>query len=188
MSEQLPEQLDDLPSTTPWRATKLVCSAVIITSIFSCVGIAAVRSNGLVSVKVTALAAVAEPRDHGVPLLKQNDALPDYEIIVVLTSGQTINLGAKPNESAINGLTWTLNDPVSISEVVGVRLQDQDKLVSDALTEVQITDDVATSGNYRFEFKTERSASVGVKAFFLTPIGLAISAAFFVGVLIMIVT
>ena len=117
MSDQLPEQLNDSPPTSAWRATKLVCSAVVMISVLSCVAIAAVRSNGLVSVKVTALDADAEPRDHGIPLLKQKDALPDYEIIVTLNSGRIIKLGAKPNESAIEGLTWTLSDPVSTSEV-----------------------------------------------------------------------
>lgn len=120
--------------------------------------------------------------------MKQYDALPDFEVIVTLGGGRTINLRARPNESAVNGLISTLNDPVSISEIASVRLQDQDKLVSDALAEVQIIDNVTTSGNDRFEFTTERSVSVGVKAFFLTPIGLAISAAFFLGVLILIVT
>ena len=173
MSE-LPEQLEKSISKTVWQLTKLVCRVVFMTSIIYCVWIAAVRTKGLVSVKVTALSASAEPHDYDIPILKQNNALPDYEIIVTLVSGLTINLGAKSNESAINGLTWTLNDPVSTPEIVSVKLQEQGLFDSETLTEVQITNKVTKSGNYRFEFTTERSASLGVEAFLMPPIGPAI--------------
>lgn len=102
-------------------------------------------------------------------------------------NGRTSDLGAKPNTSAIDGLTWVLNDPVSISEVVGVRLQEQDKLIADAITEVQITSNSVSTANYRFDFQIERSASIGIKSFFQTPIGMAISAGFFIAVLLMLV-
>ena len=135
---------------------------------------------------MTALNANAEPRDHDLPLLKKQEALPDYEIIVLLHDGHRINLGSKPDKSAINGLDWTLNKPVSITDIATVRLQDQDKVVSDAIAEVQITDQPVNEGNYRFEFHTERLVSVGVQAFFQTPIGKAIAAAFLVAVLLML--
>jgi len=156
-------------------------------SVLSCIAIAAIRSNGLTQVTVTALNVDAEPRDHVIPFIKRTDALPDYQIIISLSSDRTINLGTKLNTSAIDGLTWVLNDPVSVSEVVGVRLQDQDKMIADAIAEVQITSNSVSTADYRFDFQTERSASIGVKSFFQTPIGMAISAGFFIAVLLMLV-
>lgn len=186
MSEVPPDQSAISSPSSAWRITRLICCGVVAISILSCVAIAAARSNGLTQVTVVALDPGVEPRDHDIPLLKQKDALPDYELVVYLSSGLTIDLGTKPNTSAVDGLEWTLNEPVSVSEVAGVRLQDQDKLISDTITEVQITGDSAEADGYRFTFTTERSAAVGVSSFFRTPIGMAIFAAFFVAVLLML--
>ena len=169
-----------------WQITRLICFGVVAVSVLSCVAIAVSRSNGLTEVKVVAVDPDAEPRDHDLPLIKAHEALPDYELVVYHSSGLTTNLGTKPNTSAADGLTWTLNAPVPVCEIAGLRLQDQDKLVSDAITEVQIVSESAESDGYRFEFQTEHSASVGVQSFFRTPIGLAISAAFFLAVLLML--
>ena len=170
----------------PWKVTSWVCSGVVVVSVLACFVLAAARSNGLTKVTVTALNENEEPRDAGVRLLKRKDALPDYEIFVLLQSGSKIHLGAKPNSSAVEGLAWTLTDPISISEIASVRLQEQDKVISDPIAEVQCDQDSVVMGNYRFEFETTRSASVGIKSFFKTPIGLAIAAAFFVAVFISI--
>ncbi|MBV08612.1 hypothetical protein [Rubinisphaera sp.] len=67
-----------------------------------------------------------------------------------------------------------------------MRLQDQDKIISDVITEVQVTSDTAEADGYRFDFQTEYSLSVGIQSFFRTPIGKTISAAFIVAVLIII--
>lgn len=173
-------------AVSPWKIIQWICCTVIGVSVVACVLMAADRSRGLTSVTVTAKNADKEPKDHGVPLIKRKEALPDYELVVHSIHGHTTKLGAKPNTSAVEGLTWKLNEPISISEITGIRLQDQDKMVADAIVEVQITDDVADTPNYRFEFETSRSFSVGMRAFFFTPIGMAIAGAFFFAVLIMI--
>lgn len=144
------------------------------------------RSTGLVEVRVTALDAAAEPKDHDIPLFKQKEALPDYEVVVRTKRDQSIDLGTKIDTSAVDGLTWKLADPVSTAEIAGIRLQDQDKLASDVLTEVQIDGPEVVSGNYRFEFRTEQSFRIGIESFFQTPIGMAISGAFFVAILVML--
>ena len=150
---------------------------------------AAMRSNGLVTVTVTALDQAAEPRDRVIPLVnKKHEALPDYAVVVNLNDGQTIRLGAKPNSSAVDGLTWQLSNPVSVAEVASLRLQDQDALVSDTLAEVQITGDWAVQENYRFDFTLQRSLSVGIQSFFHTLIGKAIVAGFFVAILLMVLS
>jgi len=125
---------------SPWRLTGWLCGAIIAASVVACVVMAGMRSNGLIQITVTALDAAAEPRDHNLPFVKQKEALPDYEIVVNLNDGQRIRLGAKPDSSAVGGLTWNLSDPVSLAEVASVRLDEQDKLISDAITEVQIQD------------------------------------------------
>lgn len=79
----------------PWNISRLVCSAVICGAVLSCVVVAALRSKGLVAVKVTALAD--EPSDHNIPLLKRVEALPDYELSILHDDGSSRYLGTKPN-------------------------------------------------------------------------------------------
>lgn len=183
MSDQQPKSEE---SVSPWQFTSWVCCSVIVVSVVSCVVLAAARSEGLVRVKVTAFDADKEPRDHGLPLIKQMDVLPDYEVLIMTQDGGKTNLGAKINTSAIEGLTWELSDPISITDIVGIRLQDQDKLISDSLAEVQFSDQPVRTGNYQFDFQTQRSAEVGIQSFFGTPIGLAIMGAFFIAVVLIL--
>ena len=127
-------------TVSPWRITSWICCGVIAISVVSCVVLAAVRSEDLTKIKVTAFDGDKEPRDHSLPLIKQIEVLPDYEILIMTLDGFKTNLGAKPNTSAVEGLTWVLNDPISISEIASIRLQDQDKVISDAIVAVQLTD------------------------------------------------
>ena len=189
MSDSPVETTSDAPrAVSPWRMTGWLCFFVVLASTVSCITLAMIRSTGLAGVVVTAASKEAEPRDHALPLIKRKEALPDYQVIVLLHDGGKINLGTKPDTSAVDGLEWRLGDPVSITDVAGVRLQDQDKVVSDVLAEVQIDGSKAVAGNYEFQFRTERSMSVGVQSFFNTPIGKAIVGAFFVAVLLMVVS
>lgn len=171
---------------SPGKMVSWICCAVVFIAVLSCFAMAFVRSKGLTHITVTALDKKKEPRDAGLPLWKRHDTLPDYELLVCLHSGSKINLGAKPNRSAIEGLTWSLSDPISVSEIASLRLQDQDKVISDPIAEVHYASDSVEEANYRFDFETERSISVGVKSFFTTPVGSAIVAAFFVATLVMV--
>lgn len=180
------ETTPSVPS--PLRFIGKICSWTLAGSIGACLIIAGLRSSGLTEVAVTALDAEAEPRDHGLPFVKKKDALPDYQVLVVLHEGRRINLGAKPNTSATSRLVWKLSDPVSSTDIATIRLQDQDKVVSDVLAEVHYSDSPVESGNYRFEFRTERSFNVGLQSFFGTPIGKAISAAIVIALLIVILS
>ena len=187
----VPEDEPAQPASTAsaqslWVTTKLICIGVVAVSVLSCVGIAAVRSTGLTQVSVTALDPKAEPRDHNIPFIKQKDALPDYQLVIYLSDGDQRDLGTKPNKLAADGLHWTLNEPVSVAEISGVRLYDQDKVISDAITEVQVTGDTVTADNYRCEFTTERSTTVGVQSFYSSPIGKAIAGAFCIAILLIL--
>ena len=75
---------------------------------------------------------------------------------------------------------------MSVADVASVRLEEQYKIISDTIVEVQILGDSVTEGDYRLEFATERSFSVGILSFFSTPIGKAIVAAFFIAVILML--
>ncbi|MBN2294022.1 MAG: hypothetical protein JXM70_16470 [Pirellulales bacterium] len=172
----------------PWRLIGWLCAGLITASILACVVMAAIRSTGLTKITVTALDAASEPRDHALPLIKQKEALPDYELSLILTNGDKVSLGAKPDTSAVDGLAWHVNDPVSIVDVASVRLYEQDKVISDAVAEVQILGNSISENGYRFDFASERSMSVGVKSFFATPIGKAITTGFCIAIVLMLIS
>lgn len=169
-----------------WRVTGWICCSVITVSVAACLIIAASRSEGLTRVTVTALDRDAEPRDHKVPFFREKEALPDYDLTLVLTDRWpgNIRLGTKPDQFAADGLTWHVSKPVSVLDITSVRLTEKDKVISDAVAEVQITGRSVTEKGYRFDFETEVSAAVGVESFFGTPVGKAIAAGFGLAVLI----
>lgn len=111
---------------------------------------------------------------------------PDYVLSVNKTNGSSENLGSRVGESASGGLHWRLNEPIPTRKIAGVRLAEDSRLLDKSLAEVQVTSDSAVSNGYRFDFQRTRSFSLGARAFFDTPIGLAISGAFFLAALIMI--
>lgn len=175
-------------SSSPWRLMGWLCAAVVASSVVACLVMAGVRSKGLVQITVTALDAASEPSDHNLPFVKKKEALPDYELSLILVDGRKVQLGAIPDTSAVDGLTWNVNDPVSITDVASVRLREQDKLFSDSVAEVQIDGESTTQNGYRFDFALKRSVSVGVKSFFRTPIGQAISTGFCIAVVVMVLS
>jgi hypothetical protein len=172
-------------SKSPWRITAWVCGGVICLSVFACLALAAMRSSGLVAVKVTALDEAAEPRDPGIPVVGKKISLPDYEVTLMLRNGAKIYLGAKPDTSAVEGLTWRISDPVSLSDIASVRLREQDKVVSDAIAEVHVSNEPVTENGYRFEFTSEHSFGLGIQSFFQTPVGKAIGMGFLITVVVL---
>ena len=190
------EETQDSPSpkasrrktNSPWRITGWLCAGVVAVSVLSCLVMAGVRSKGLVKITVTALDAASEPSDHILPFFKKKEALPDYELSLILGDNRKVALGAKPDTSAVNGLIWHVNDPVSITDVASVRLREQDKILSDSVAEVQVQGESTTQNGFRFDFVFQRSISVGVKSFFRTPIGKAISTGFCIAVIVMLLS
>ncbi len=170
---------------SPWRVVGWISVTVVVTSVLACVIIAAIRSSGLTQVTVTALNQADEPRDPILPFVKKEEALPDYEVSIQTTYDNTIRLGTKPDTSAVDGLTWHLSEPVSVSDVASISLQEKDKIISDSVAEVQILGDSVTERGYRFDFITQRSIIVGVTSFFGTPIGMAICAGFLIAVVLL---
>ena len=168
-----------------WKIMRSICSVVILLSVLGCIIVAYQQSVGLTAVTVTSLNPENEPRDPGLPLLDQKHTLPDYAVRIQLTSGRKIDLGSKPNTSAAEGLTWQLNEAVAVSSITSVVLREQDQVVSDTLEEVQVTADLVRTDSWQFQFQTQKSFATGLRAFFVTPIGIAICAAFFVAAFLM---
>ena len=179
---------NDLNPVSAWRICGWVCVSVVVLSIASCVALSAFQSVAVTDITVTALDKDAEPRDHNLPFFKQHDALPDYELHLLLRRGGSLRLGAKPNSSAAEGLTWHLYNPVSVNRISTIRLREQDKIISDAIAEVEFADDPIAQNGYRFEFKTVRSFSSGLEAFFELPIGKAIAAGFMIAILLLLLS
>ena len=92
-----------------------MCAGVIAVSVVACVIMAAIRSTGLTEITVTAFDEASGPRDHNLAFIKQKEAIPDYELSLILTNGDKVYLGDKPDTFVVNGLTWHTNDPVSTS-------------------------------------------------------------------------
>lgn len=181
-----PSKLDGAKSVSPFRVLGWICAGVIGVAVLACVLLASSRSEGLSRVTVIAQKDTDEPRDHQIPFIKQKEALPDYELVIVCRRGTNERLGMKPDRSARDGLTWTLREPISINDIASVRLQDRDKVLSDVVAEVEFTKGPATDSGFDFQFETVQSSKVGIDSFFDTPIGKAISGAFFIAVLLML--
>lgn len=102
---------------------------------------------------------------------------PDYELKVTHRKGgrvfaTTDSLGVKPNESANEGLSWTLSDPISLPDVSVIELIDRDVVLSDTLVTVSGPfDQQADAGNYRFEFDTATDPAIGFASFATTSLG-----------------
>src|SRR5262245_11705190 len=139
------------------RLTRWLSLGIMAGSLISCAMIATTHSIGLVDVTMTALPGTVEPKDHDLPLIKQKDALPDYEIIAIMRNRTQNYLGCKPNRSAVGGLNWPLTEPISVADISSLRLRDKDELVSDTIAEVQLTGTSMTDNGYSFAIKTERS-------------------------------
>ena len=188
MPVDMPDAPEAITTSTHshWRLARAACSGVILLSVLGSVITAWQQSIGLTKVTVTAINPDAEPRDPGLPLLAQKHTLPDYQLTINLSSGTQIDAGAKLDTSAVDGISWTLNEPVPVAQIASITLSEQDAVISDKLAEVQLDDALAGTELYRFEFSTERSIAVGMQSFFRTPVGIAVVAAFFCAVFLVL--
>ena len=169
-----------------WRIVQWAGGLTVLGCIVACLIIAVQQSNGLTSVTVVAVDENAEPRDPGIPLIGDGDRLPDYRLVVKASGNRSIDLGTKPNESARNGLTWHLPQPIPTNEIASIRLEDEDAFFSDLIAEVQFADGPIDTEKFQFRFETTRSFAAGVRSFFRTPIGLAITAALMIAIVVIL--
>jgi hypothetical protein len=92
---------------SPLRTIGWICAWTLAGSIAACLIIAGWRSSGLTEAAVTALDEKAEPRDHGLPFVKKKDALPDYQVLVVLHEGRRITSALNPTHPQVR--VWSGN-------------------------------------------------------------------------------
>jgi hypothetical protein len=85
----------------------------MVVSVLSCIVMAVIRSNALVEITVNTIDGDSEPLDCKLPLVKQLDSQPDYELALINDSGAKRYQGAESNQSAVVGIRWTLGDPVA---------------------------------------------------------------------------
>ncbi len=148
---------------TLWKLVSGLCAIITLCLILLTLIISIPKGVGIEAVTVTALEDTEEPKDHNVPLIKQKEALPDYEIMILMDFGSLKSI-TKPDTSAKEGITWTFAEPALLSHTRGIRLVEKDKMLSDVLAEVEYSQEQVISNGYRFEFKTTRSISLIMEA------------------------
>lgn len=176
------------PHWSPWRITSWICAGFIILCLISCIVVAAQRSTALTQVTVRVLDPAAETRDHHVPLIKQKEALPDYELIITFNDGRTLRLGERPDTSAAVPITWHPSDLPPVNDIATIQLVEQDQVISDLIADVEVRGETVIENGYQFDFTTEHRFATGLSSFFKTPIGLAIMMGFGLAVFLMVVS
>ena len=124
-------------------------------------------------------AAIAdEANEFGAPT---GASLPDYELRIGtgkagwFGSRDLRSLGVRVNQSAADGLTWSVAPPISTAEIGLVSLADVDDLkIDEQLAELSLRDFDTLHAGYRFEAATEFSPLVGLESFLTSPLGLVI--------------
>ena len=119
----------------------------------------------------------------------EGEARPDYEL--QLSTGRKFlgmrnirTLGIRDNRSARDGLTWTIEPPVSVSEVGLVILRDHNDLLPDKrIAELSLADFDTLHDGYQFESETQFDLLFGVQSFFTGLAGF-VSLLFFVPIVI----
>ena len=137
------------------------------------IGLMMARTHGRfiseISVRVQD-AEIEKGLDPQLPLANLADSLPDFEVVLEL-NGDEWYLGAHYNQSAINGLVWTPSEPVLLSDVDWIRLQERDPVVSDVVAEYQPRKRFTEANGFEFDISLESDWVVGVSEFTPTKSG-----------------
>ena len=103
---------------------------------------------------------------------------PDYTLTVRTSrsgpfSGEhEHSLGQKQNTSAVDGLTWAVNPPISRKDLELIELHDSDRAsLDDLIASLSPSETVMMENGYRFELRTVFSPSTGIQSFFNTKLG-----------------
>lgn len=170
------------------KSVKRIALAAAALLVLVSVGAAVRNARAITKVSVQVRDAAGEHRDLSVLGIGKADALPDYRLEIVERGGRRTPLAVRANTSAKDPIEWTVPDPVSVRDVVSLRLVDQDPGVDDVLDEVQVDGERLETERYTYGVTTERTLDAGLRSFVETPVGLAlalgIGAAVFLSVLL----
>ena len=164
-------------NSTPFKLMAWISVGLILLAIGTSISMAYQRRMVLKQITVTYLGE-EEHRDHSIPLYKRKEALPDYTIELQHTDRGTVKLDTHLDQSALEGLTWTLSELYSCKDIPTIRLYDEDKIISEDLAEIAFDGQPVTENDYQFEFELETSFETGLASFWKTPVGTAIIWAF----------
>ena len=169
------------------RTLSLVLIVLVLVLAFALVAGAVLNSERLDTVTVRFQGPGEEVRDARLPGADPEDALPDYRLDIVHTEGR-FRAGTWPNQSAAEGLVFTVAEDIPLRQVQELVLVEDDRLKDDPLVRVQHTDQTMSAKGYTFTTSASRSMAVGLGWFFATAVGKAILAGITLAVVILIVS
>jgi len=149
---------------------------------------AAMNAQSISSIDIKIIEPSTEYRDKSVLGFGKKEVLPDYRVKLRTTSNRWIELGIKPNRSAVEWLTFPVKDNLPLRNAQEIQLFDADKLEDDLLDRVQIGSEVTSSQHYQYRLHTEYRFETGLQWFFGTALGKAIAAGITLAIIIVVVS
>lgn len=125
-----------------------------------------------------------ERRDPTVLGLGREHALPDYRIKLHVSRRLLgVDLGTRLNTSATNWIEFPVKDIVPVRHLQEVLIIEDDKVENDLLERLAVTGVLMTGSSFECRLSVTHSFETGMRWFFDTPIGKAISIA---GIILMV--
>lgn len=134
-------------------------------------GVILPQSTAITRVTVTSLAPETEVRDEPFSFENPTDALPDYRLDLIDATGHETLLWPLRNQSAAEGLTWDLIEPLHVEAIAELRLVEVDNSSSDRIAQGLLAGESTTFTQYRFDLTKEHNTDVGFEYFYKTPLG-----------------
>jgi len=151
----------------------------------TCLVMSMLNSERVDWVKVTFIGSNPGGPD-AVPSEDANKEKPEYRLDVVHSRG-THACATVENRSAANSVVFTFVEDLPVSQIRELLLIKEDKAQHDTLARVRFSTKPVSTDEYRFEVASSRRFQVGIRWFFSTVVGKAISLGITVGIAVAIV-
>lgn len=162
----------------------IILAVVLLAALF--LALSWKNSAVITGVSIRIKEGVHEHTDHKLLSIGAEHHLPDYKVkIRVNRRFLNIDLGTKLNTSATNWLDYPVNDIVPARNLQEIIIVEDDKVESDMLDRIQAGEPLEGS-SFRARLTGERSFDAGMKWFFDTPFGKAVSTGIAVGIILLI--
>jgi hypothetical protein len=163
----------------------LILAVVLLAALF--LALSWKNSAVVTVVSIRIKEGVREHTDHTLMGFGAEHHLPDYKVkIRVNRRFLNIDLGTKLNTSATNWLDYPVNDIVPARNLQEIMVIEEDKVESDMLDRIQVAGETLEGSNFQARLTGDRSFDAGMKWFFDTPFGKAVSAGIAVGIILLI--